>query len=454
MRTDITNMANNLKSKELLSKAQVLEMVGKAQDARRDLDVLKTVRRYYESRLIGMTVLHLPVSSFRKYGGAIVMVAEGFLYLPLKCLDVELGVWYDLDSACILRSSFAEFLHQDYMRPIADLVGNLFEMEYLVRCWDTQEKTPGDEMKDFVIDYTTVEFSDLLSQDDVLKAVAKAQEEGPWHGVLAELEQEYWEDFGHMLILNIPFSENAPIGGAIVPVKEGFLMLPCIYFGAEEGVVYDYKRAALLDQASMEPIKEAGIASSLAVLEYMDQMFKLVKGTECVFASEQERDDEYLSRPLLRGSCCAINEGCIHVYGGYMPTAYFVRQEETTKQEFTDLVGKVTRLAKEKGIPLKTSWNSAEILHNWTFYQRQQDRLRSYYPRVRELAEMVQQRGIHIGAQDDVILNKLTGLIREYNELKMTDEKFSHFVQCKHALNLSVFSMESNKITNKEAIHK
>ena len=114
----------------------------------------------------------------------------------------------------------------------------------------------------------------LYRKDELVAILDKY---GALDSTLDKVRNTYTERFGNQLIWKYPFSDTMQGGGAIIPVREGFLFLPynCVFeYG---GARYQLRGAELLHADNIRTLQNecrAYMEGLLAVLSDMERVMR------------------------------------------------------------------------------------------------------------------------------------------------------------------------------------
>lgn len=120
----IDYMDTELDTSKLQTKQSVLDHVYGAFMG----DALAEIDNGYENEFGLNIIWHMPLSPHERSAGAIVPVQEGFLFLPYKEFDIEVGVMYDVEEAILLDADTASMLrvdHGSYSDGVCDVLGDI-----------------------------------------------------------------------------------------------------------------------------------------------------------------------------------------------------------------------------------------------------------------------------------------------------------------------------------------
>lgn len=117
-------------SSKLLSKQEVIDYLTRNGENDRELGDL-LIRHEAE---FGNTLLwRYPISDSKHAGGAILVVKEGFLWLPYDCVEEHDYEIYKLDEAKMFDSESLEFFIDDWKSFSDDLLGAMNDMLSIIR---------------------------------------------------------------------------------------------------------------------------------------------------------------------------------------------------------------------------------------------------------------------------------------------------------------------------------
>lgn len=94
---------------------------------------LSEIRNLYLERFGNELIWHYPISDGVHAGGAIVVVKDGFLWLPYDCVDKDDNEIYMVDEAKMFDAESMEVFISDWISYSDDLVGAMKDMLGIIR---------------------------------------------------------------------------------------------------------------------------------------------------------------------------------------------------------------------------------------------------------------------------------------------------------------------------------
>ena len=144
---------------------------------------------------------------------------------------------------------------------------------------------------------------------------------------------------------------------------------------------------------------------------------------------------EYLKRPLIEDVSYEITETrvaiqCPHTcfVGRTLPGRY-------REDDLVDLYRRVLQMAKEQGIRISYSRHIRKtIREQWPGYVAGREKQERLFRELRDAAEAVRQRGIHMGHADDEVLARIYGIVSSLDRLSFDDEAMRGIPEAAHQL--------------------
>jgi len=148
-----------------------------------------------------------------------------------------------------------------------------------------------------------------------------------------------------------------------------------------------------------------------------------------------EKDIEYLSRPLIEGLVYIIENEHVKISS---PHTIFAENRTIIpfmKDEILSMYKSVVQKAKSKGVKISYKQHMRKtIIERWSEYEISCDNAKILFKRIIEQVKIVQERGIHRGTRDDSELDKLHKLCNEYNKFYWRSSIISHISSIYYSL--------------------
>ena len=293
--------------------------------------------------------------------------------------------------------------------------------------------------------------SNLYTKNDAMQIIYESQRNGPSFHILSDIQNEYYEVLEGELIIDLPISNELPTGGAIIPVQEGFLLLPYKSYDCKMGVLYDVDRAYILRHTVALHILDRYRSQTVKTWDYLTEMFDVFHSCGIPYKDDAEKETDYLARPLNRACGVIISPFVVQIYTELDTVAHCSIFQEIHLEDIEKKAERIKKLAVEKGYKFRETYYP-KLHEDWPVFEQQQKEVLALVPEITKLAESVNQRGIHIGYDDDTVLRKLVELTRTYDEKMLQFHEYRHIVQYQSNLSAYENNMERGHMKNIEVI--
>ena len=171
-------------------------------------------------------------------------------------------------------------------------------------------------------------------------------------------------------------------------------------------------------RASLEPVDRIDLARLRDGLERYQLHGQLAAALRSWENGETPADQEYLSRPALEDVQFLISERELCIRSEHTVYAQALAPEQVLDQrELLAQYRYVLKTAKERNIRISyTNHYHKRIRERWPSYKAAAGERDAVYQKMLEQAAMLQQRGIHLGCRDDVVLQGMYCLQERYRE--------------------------------------
>lgn len=146
-------------------------------------------------------------------------------------------------------------------------------------------------------------------------------------------------------------------------------------------------------------------------------------------------DKEYLSRPLLDVKF-RITDTEVYVGSEHTGYANIKKLERMVKGEVLKLYSEVVKMSKAKGIKLSyKNHYKKKIEENWDAYREELKFYNAAFDKARDKFIEVQNRGLHSGTIDDVVLEEALKLRNDFEKCYWRTSKISQMREIYVTLN-------------------
>lgn len=146
-------------------------------------------------------------------------------------------------------------------------------------------------------------------------------------------------------------------------------------------------------------------------------------------------DDDYLSRPLIEGMRYEISNSCIMIQ---CPHTCFINYELPRRWDRGTLLlqyRRVLAMAKAQGVRISYTLHIHRTLRElWPEYETACAERERLFARLKELAQEVKARGIHVGTADDDVLAALLEVSGQLTVYGYRDNPASRIARIGHDL--------------------
>lgn len=135
----------------------------------------------------------------------------------------------------------------------------------------------GNAINTMIFRGVEVDLSDLPSKGELLEYLSK---NGPHDRSISHYREQFDEEYGNELMCRIPDCFDEGMGVVIVPVKEGFLLLPYSHTDNEVYEIYDLELARLLGPEEVARLETQFKEFTNIILGVLTDIGRLVKPRE------------------------------------------------------------------------------------------------------------------------------------------------------------------------------
>ncbi len=136
-----------------------------------------------------------------------------------------------------------------------------------------------------------------------------------------------------------------------------------------------------------------------------------------------QNETEYLKRPVIEDVSYEITESRVSIQCPHTGFVGRTLPERCRKDALLDQYRRVLRMAKEQGARISYSRHIRKtIREQWPGYVAGREKQEQLFRELRDAAEAVRQRGIHLGHGDDEALAKVYEIGSSLDRLSFNDE--------------------------------